>query len=286
MELSTFAHPVRPLLDYLFPFWSGAWGAIRLSAPLLFTVLLVELIKPAQRLHWKTVLLNALYTPFYLTVSLALLHPVSSMLTPWLPQNLLGVRFADKFALRPVLGLLAYLVVFDFLFYVFHRAQHRVGFLWRYHMVHHSDMNVSMFTSIRHHWMEESFRYFFIAAPMVVLFGGTERVPFWLIAGIGLSGLIIHWNMPWRMAFLHRWLVTPWYHRIHHSVEIRHFDKNFAVMFPFWDWLFGTRHLPGADELPQTGLSDLARANGPGLLLPWPVPQFIPQAQLPADSAS
>ena len=260
-------------VDYLSPFWSGAWGAIRLAAPLMLALLAAECLKPGQRLHWKTVTLNLVYAPFYLTLGVALLHPVSNAISHHLPANVLGAGMINGFGVTQIAWILAYLLLFDFLFYIFHRAQHRIGFLWRFHMFHHADSNVSMSTSIRHHWMEDTFRYFFISAPLIVLFGGPSNVPFWLVVSIGLSGLWIHWNMPWRLAFLHQWVVTPWYHRIHHSMEARHFDKNFAVMFPIWDRLFGTCYLPNLDELPQTGLSDLAEANAPGLLLPWPLPR-------------
>lgn len=276
-------------LNYLYPFWTGAWGAIEFAGFLMAGLLLFELCWPGRRLHWKTLLFNTLYIPVYLTLATALLHPLSSAIDPWLPKHLLGIRLTTASPWYAAAGFLLYAFVFDFFYYWFHRAQHGWSVLWRYHTVHHSDVNVSMSTSVRHHWGEEAMRYFVITAPMLIIFGGPEQIPFWMLATIGMFGLFIHWNMPWRLGFLGRWVVTPWYHRIHHSVEARHFDKNFAVFFPFWDWVFGTQHVPAPSEYPDTGMAEIQNPNNLGLLLPWPKPVFVPApaaASAPSPKAS
>jgi sterol desaturase/sphingolipid hydroxylase (fatty acid hydroxylase superfamily) len=51
-------------------------------------------------------------------------------------------------------------------------------------------------------------------------------------------------------------IAEPRFHRIHHSLEERHFDKNFAFMFPVWDVIFGTAYFPARDEYPKTGLAN------------------------------
>jgi sterol desaturase/sphingolipid hydroxylase (fatty acid hydroxylase superfamily) len=56
------------------------------------------------------------------------------------------------------------------------------------------------------------------------------------------------------------------YHRIHHSVEPRHFDKNFAILFSFWDRLFGTAYHPAPDEWPDVGLAEV---DQPGAMKEW-----------------
>ncbi|WP_456669859.1 sterol desaturase family protein [Bradyrhizobium sp. USDA 3240] len=49
------------------------------------------------------------------------------------------------------------------------------------------------------------------------------------------------------------WINNPQWHRIHHSVEMEHQDKNFAAFFPFWDILFGMACVPKQDEYLQQG---------------------------------
>lgn len=259
------------LIGFLAPFWFGALGAMQIAMPLAAGLFLVELIRPGRKLDWKTVCVNLIYAPVFLTLSSAAAHPLVLYVNPLLPSPVVAHFTVNPNSLGWWLLLVVYLVTFDFCFYWFHRAQHGIPLLWRYHMLHHSDVNVSCFTSTRHHWFEDLTRYFFIAIPMTMIFGTTDKWPFWFVAAIGMSGLVIHWNMPWRLSWMHRWVVTPWYHRLHHSVAPEHFDKNFAVMFPIWDKLFQTQHLPASGQIPITGLVDLKTPNRFGLFLPWPL---------------
>ena len=271
------------VVNYLYPFWTGAWGSIRLALPLVVLLLVAELVRPGQRLHWPTLLLNGLYIPIYLTLAVALLHPISAGVYPWLSKNVFNIHFPTKTSWVSILYFLLYYSVFDFFYYWFHRAQHHFKILWRYHLVHHTDVNISMSSSTRHHWVEEVLRYFLLTAPLVVVFGGAANVPAWMMITTGLLGLVIHWNMPWRMGFLGKWTVTPWYHRIHHSIEPQHMNKNFAVFLPFWDWLFGTRHVPTAHEFPHTGVAGIRHPNSLGLIMPWPVENFDFLKKTPDD---
>jgi sterol desaturase/sphingolipid hydroxylase (fatty acid hydroxylase superfamily) len=50
-------------------------------------------------------------------------------------------------------------------------------------------------------------------------------------------------------------LVDNRFHRIHHSLEERHFDKNFGITFSLWDQLFRTAHFPSANEWPDVGIA-------------------------------
>ncbi|MBS0294436.1 MAG: sterol desaturase family protein [Proteobacteria bacterium] len=170
------------------------------------------------------------------------------------------------------LGLwLLYLACFDFLYYWLHRAQHQIPWLWRYHMVHHSDVNVCAASVGRHHWLEEGFRFFIITAPLIMLMGGAQGSPPWVAAFIVLNGILMHWNVAIRFGPLERCIITPAYHRIHHSIEARHYDKNFGVFTQLWDRVFGTRHVPAPGEYPETGITRLSGLRGWALLAPWPL---------------
>jgi sterol desaturase/sphingolipid hydroxylase (fatty acid hydroxylase superfamily) len=65
-------------------------------------------------------------------------------------------------------------------------------------------------------------------------------------------------------------LLTPQMHRIHHSRESRHLDRNFAFIFPLWDVLFGTYYHPGPFEYPATGLASGDRVRTPWQIVAWP----------------
>jgi len=66
----------------------------------------------------------------------------------------------------------------------------------------------------------------------------------------------LHFGPLWRLVYDNR------FHRIHHSLEPRHFEKNFGVTTPLWDWMFGTLYVPAKDEWPDTGLADQADMDG------------------------
>ncbi|MBK9441169.1 MAG: sterol desaturase family protein [Comamonadaceae bacterium] len=257
-------------LDFVVMNLRGALHAIWLVWPWLLGMSLLERLIPARQTDWRTWFFNALYIPVYLTVATIVLYPIAQLITPMLPVNLLGFSFKGLESLGSVLLVVLYLVMFDFFYYWFHRAQHALPFMWRYHRFHHSDTSLSVVSATRHHWSEELIRYFFMTAPLIILVGHPEVVLPWLGVFIGVDGIFIHSNIKLRLGFLGSIIVGPQYHRIHHSLESKHIDTNFAVIFAFWDRLFGTQYKATSDEFPATGVAEVKQSNGWRLLLPWP----------------
>jgi sterol desaturase/sphingolipid hydroxylase (fatty acid hydroxylase superfamily) len=72
------------------------------------------------------------------------------------------------------------------------------------------------------------------------------------------------------MSLISNIIVTPWYHRIHHSLQPEHHNKNYAIFFPFWDVLFKTAHFARDKEFPNTGIKSNIKPNSLRRLLPWP----------------
>lgn len=156
-----------------------------------------------------------------------------------------------------ILAPIAFLLIYDFFNYWMHRAQHK--WFWKQHSIHHSIENLSAINSYFHP-TEPLFRLACITFPMTYLFGvagaGASIAAAMLDAAYGNfihSPITIHFGRFGRL-----FLVDNRYHRIHHSVEPRHFDKNFATATPVWDVLFGTAHFPARDEWPDTGVHDQA----------------------------
>ena len=259
-------------LDFLAPYAAGAVHAILLVSWFLVPMLLLEVVVPGQKLNALTVAFNLLWAPLYLIFAALLLHHVSAVVRPAIPINIFGLQIQDAPPWKLALIVFVYLVLFDLLFYWFHRAQHKWQWMWRFHRFHHSDNNVALLSATRHHWVEESIRFFMIFIPLIILFGNHLQALPWLGIAIGVSGMFIHWNSPLRLGVLTSLVVGPQYHRIHHSVNPEHHDKNFSVMFPFWDRVFGTQYLPKPGEFPRTGLGP----DQPNVLLqlsPWPMLQ-------------
>lgn len=154
----------------------------------------------------------------------------------------------------PLLALVVYLLVFDFFYYWFHRLQHTSTLLWAQHRLHHTETHLNVTTTNRHHWLEEPFRVVFIALPMSVLFD-VPPVTAGMVAGLFKRwAYVIHMNFRLSLGPFSRVLAGPQLHRIHHSREAIHQDRNFAAFYPLWDILFGTYHHPGRDEYPLPGI--------------------------------
>ena len=113
-------------------------------------------------------------------------------------------------------------------------------------------MNVT--TSLRHHWTEEGFRSILIAVPMGILFNITPVEAGIVTMFTGQWGYLIHANIRLPLGPFSTVLLGPQAHRIHHSIEPQHKDRNFAAFFPIWDILFRTFYFPKRDEFPDTGI--------------------------------
>jgi sterol desaturase/sphingolipid hydroxylase (fatty acid hydroxylase superfamily) len=152
------------------------------------------------------------------------------------------------------LSLILFFFIYDFFYYWFHRWQHKWPLLWEQHKLHHSEESLNATTAMRHHWLEEMLRIFFISIPMAVAFDLTPITAGWLGAALAYWPYFIHANVRLPLGGLTRVVVGPQAHRIHHSLEDAHADRNFAAVFPLWDILFGTFCAPRAGEYPRTGL--------------------------------
>ena len=160
--------------------------------------------------------------------------------------------------------------------YLVHRAQHKFSLLWAMHSLHHSAEALSVVTGARHFWLEDPI----ISAGFPVL-GIVFNIPqemvtpmvlLYFLAGDGMA----HLNMRVSLGRLALILNNPQYHRIHHSVEPQHWNKNFCKLFPLFDVIFGTAWKPGQDEFPITGL--VSREKAAGILdgLIWPFRRRVP----------
>ncbi len=149
---------------------------------------------------------------------------------------------------------LCFLLVYDFFYYWYHRSQHRFALLWRVHRLHHADRHVNVTTSMRHHWLEEPLKVFVVAIPLTLIFKVPPPDLGVLSVLIGGWAFFIHANLRLHLGPLTPVFVGPQLHRVHHSIEVPHTDKNFAALFPIWDILFGTYFSPKRDEFPETGL--------------------------------
>lgn len=165
-------------------------------------------------------------------------------------------------ALLYILGPFVFLSLYDFFNYWMHRAQHR--WFWKQHRIHHSITHLSALNSYFHP-TEHLFRIIMIYAPLYFLFGRVAAG--WTVAAAMLNamqGYYVHSPIRWDHGPFKHVLVNNAFHRVHHSVEQRHFEKNFGAFTPLWDWLFGTAYFPSKDEWPETGVWDFGEPETVG----------------------
>ena len=251
--------------------WAYTLAALKPWLPLLVVATLVEIFRPGRKLKAKSTIANFIYAPIALTLGATILGPTIAWANTKLPHDIIHLRTFSESVWGSVLVWVTYLILFDFFYYWLHRAQHQIPFMWRFHMVHHTDENVSASSVGRHHWLEDGFRFFFITAPLIILMGGASQIPMVATGFIIFNGVLMHWNTSFRFGPFEKLIITPAYHRIHHSIEEKHFDKNFGVFTQTWDKVFKTRHLPTQEEYPTTGVSHMSEEKTLALLLPWPV---------------
>ncbi len=126
--------------------------------------------------------------------------------------------------------------------YFIHWMEHRVKWMWRFHLVHHTDRNVDTTSANRHHPGESVFRFVFTTAGAVL-----AGAPWWIIMMYqAMSAALSQFNhaniqFPKSVENVLSWvLVTPRMHRVHHHYMLPQTDSNFGNIFSIWDRIFGT----------------------------------------------
>lgn len=150
-------------------------------------------------------------------------------------------------------------IALDFVIYMQHAMFHFIPLLWRFHMMHHADLDFDVTTGTRFHPIEilismgiKIGAIFFIgASPLAVLI--FEVV-------LNATAMFNHGNIRIPKSIdrvLRLFVVTPDMHRVHHSVIIKEFNSNFGFNLPIWDRLLGTycaQPMKGHDDM-TIGLS-------------------------------
>ena len=133
--------------------------------------------------------------------------------------------------------------------YLFHRAQHRIPFLWTMHSLHHSDPAVNVSTAPRHFWGEVLLKAVTIYALIGLLFKANAVVVA-AYTGFGLYNYVLHMNLRIGFGRWQPWLNSPQFHRLHHSALPEHHNCNFNQFFPVFDVLCGTLSPAWARRVP------------------------------------
>lgn len=186
--------------------------------------------------RWPTNLLLAAIN----TVCLKLLGPISAVI-------------AAEYALDQGWGVLAYspiplplymeviigVILLDAAIYLQHVASHRIPFLWQFHKVHHADRDIDTTTGIRFHPVEAVFSMAYKCI-VVLLLGPIALAVIIFEVILNASALFNHANVRLPTALdklLRKVIVTPDFHRVHHSVIVRETNSNYGFFLSIWDRL-------------------------------------------------
>ncbi len=149
----------------------------------------------------------------------------------WLPQMSLWLYALIGLLLLDLIG--AYLV---------HLIEHKVKFLWRFHLIHHTDTWVDTTSGNRHHPGESVIRFAFTTLGVLIV--GS---PMWMVFMYQTISIVstqfTHANitLPNRLdIFLSYFIVSPNMHKVHHHFMLPYTDSNYGNIFSVWDRLFGT----------------------------------------------
>lgn len=189
---------------------------------------------------WKHAKVNLTLLLFVVLIN-AVFGIATAGLFVWIEESQLGILHLFE---APVwLELLLSVVILDLIAqYGVHYFLHKIPFMWRLHIVHHSDKNVDVSTGTRHHPLDFLFRELFALAAVVLMGMPIAFYFFYRILSV-LFTYFTHANLKlplWLDRTLSLVIVTPNMHKFHHHFELPWTDSNYGNMLSIWDRLFGT----------------------------------------------
>lgn len=178
--------------------------------------------------------------------------------TQWSRQYSIGLLNLLPHSLPSWIEFATGVVLIDLWMYVWHRLNHNVPFLWRFHAVHHADKEMDATSAVRFHTGE-------------IILSGTARLLVLPLLGITLPMLLIYELILLPVILFHHSnvrvtrtadcmlraiIVTPWMHWVHHSVVRDETNSNYGSVLSIWDRLFRSFRLRSDPSQIELGLAD------------------------------
>jgi len=215
------------------------------AAPLLIAIYVLlfvaerrrKLRKPTEPLTKRIVINSIVAVPAFGLLRFVFL-PAMVKLT--LKNKTYGVGYL--LPLPSFLRLICTFLILDYGNYLWHVLNHRVPLLWRFHVVHHTDLDLDTTTALRFHFGEMIGSVFFRGL-FVLLSGATAKEVLAYELVFEAATQFHHSNMKLPAVtetYLNKLIVTPRMHGIHHSINKDETDSNYSVIFSFWDRMHQT----------------------------------------------
>ena len=212
-------------------------------ATLVAFVVVVELLTRRRwaRYRTRTFLTDATYFLFFAAGVYAFFisGPIHRLI-------LAGVRDHGRFLILDLtswmpaaLKALFFIMSIDFVEYCMHRLGHANKLYWKFHCIHHSPEQLTPLSKFRVHWVDMTVFGTVKALPLMML-GHLDYI--WMpYLPLMLLQVFSHFDIDFHYGpVLGRYLVSPRYHRVHHSADPAQQNTNFGIIFSCWDYIFGT----------------------------------------------
>lgn len=194
---------------------------------------------------------NIFFTLTTIVINFALALLVLNPMIEWVTANDFGVL-----NWLPVMPLWAYMLIGLLLLdligaWFVHWAEHKVKWMWKFHLIHHTDTTVDTTSANRHHPGESVFRFIFTSAGAILI-----GAPMWLIFMYQAFSVLLsqfnHANIvipKWLDNAISWVIVSPDMHKVHHHYVLPYTDSNYGNIFSIWDRIFGTFMTLDRDKL-------------------------------------
>lgn len=205
---------------------------------------------------WRDTLCNA---------ALALMHQAADKVA-WLfviPVYAFFYAHFRLFTLQP--GWTSFVLLFvaqDLLYYAFHRASHRVRWLWAAHVVHHSSERLNLSTAFRQSLMYPVAGMWVFWIPLAVLGFPPSQIVAIVLINLAFQ-FFVHTQAIGKLGWLEYVFNTPSIHRVHHARNDRYIDRNYAGVLVIWDRLFGSYVAEDPAEPPVYGIVEPLHTYNP-----------------------
>jgi len=200
-------------------------------------------LRKGKRSKIERYLINIGVSGLALATGAYVVAPVALSLVSWTSETsfgllrLISLPFIAEFAIG--------FLLMDLSFYYWHRANHSIPLLWRFHNVHHVDPDLDVSTSFRFHFGEVLYSVAFRALQVGLL--GISLFTYLAYELVFQCATVFHHSNLRLPITVERWLnkiiVTPRMHGIHHSIVKDETNSNYSVVFRWWDWMHGTLRL-------------------------------------------
>lgn len=221
----------------------------------LFSLLfLLERVVPLRSVKHSLkarLVINSCVTALAFAVNAVVVQPTAEFMLQWTKQKSFGLIHIVE--LPAVAQFVFAFLLMDLMFYYWHRANHIIPFLWRFHNVHHIDPDLDVSTGFRFHFVEITLSTGFRSIQIALI--GVSICVYAIYELVYQANTLFHHSnirLPiWVERLLNVVLVTPRMHGIHHSQVQDETNSNYSVVFPWWDRLHKTLRL----NVPQSEIT-------------------------------